>query len=100
MYQKFIMHLLSNKGNFRYVTNMQALHRSLRELLNDCMIIMFVCGTIGIALKFITFFDQWVYFPAFPNALDSLFLISSVIYLTWKSRTALNSVRRLAHNEN
>lgn len=50
------------------------------------MLIIMVCGTIGIALKFITFFNQWVYFPSFPNVLDSTFLISAVAYLGWKSR--------------
>ena len=57
-----------------------------RELLQDCMIVVFVCGTIGIALKFVTFFNQWVYFPSFPNVLDSTFLISAVLFLAWKSR--------------
>ena len=40
------------------------------------MSLVFVFGIIGVALKFVTFFNQWVYFPSFPNALDSTFLIS------------------------
>jgi hypothetical protein len=59
------------------------------------MIIMLVAGTIGIALKFTTFFDRWVYFPSFPNIFDAAFLILSVGYLTWlakKSRTAKQTV--------
>ena len=64
---------------------MKAIHSNWTELFHDCMMIMFVCGTIGIALKFITFFNQWVYFPSFPNMLDSAFLISAVMYFTWKS---------------
>ena len=32
--------------------------KTWRELLNDCLIIMFVFGTFGIALKFTTFFDR------------------------------------------
>jgi len=45
-----------------------------------------VFGTVGIALKFTTFFNRWVYFPSFPNALDSTFLILSVVYLAWKAK--------------
>ena len=64
---------------------MKAIHNNKNELLHDCMLIIFVCGTIAIALKFITFFNQWVYFPSFPNALDSTFLISAAGYLAWRS---------------
>jgi hypothetical protein len=60
------------------------MYDSWRKLLGDCIIIMFVSGTIGIALKFITLFDQVVYFPSFPNIFDSLFLISAVLFLAWK----------------
>jgi hypothetical protein len=55
--------------------------KSWKELGNDLIMIIFIVGTIGIALKFTTFFDQWVYFPAFPNTLDSAFLISAVLYM-------------------
>lgn len=65
---------------------MKTIHRNWIELTNDCLIIMFVAGTVGIALKFTTFFDQWVYFPSFPNILDAAFLITSVMYLTTRSR--------------
>jgi hypothetical protein len=67
---------------------MKALHRNWNELANDCMIIMLLTGTVGIALKFITFFDQWVFFPSFPNTLDSAFLIISVAYLGWRAKCA------------
>jgi hypothetical protein len=66
---------------------MKPIHNNYKELFNDCLSIIFACGTIGIALKFITFFDKWVYFPSFPNYLDSAFLICSVLYLTIKLRT-------------
>ncbi|MGA3290341.1 MAG: hypothetical protein ABSD42_08900 [Candidatus Bathyarchaeia archaeon] len=65
---------------------MKAIHDNWNELFHDCMSIIFVCGIIGIAVKFVTFFNQWVYFPSFPNALDSTFLVSGVLYLAWKSR--------------
>jgi hypothetical protein len=42
-------------------------------------------GVIGIALKFTMLFDQWLYFPFFPNIFDSIFLIVSVIYLAYRS---------------
>jgi cytochrome c oxidase assembly factor CtaG len=65
---------------------MKAMHRNWKELLNDCLLIVCVFGTIGIALKFTVFFDKWVYFPLFPNIVDATFLISSGIYLAWKAR--------------
>jgi hypothetical protein len=65
---------------------MKAPHKSWKDLLNDCLLIVCVFGTIGIALKFTTFFDKWVYFPSFPNVLDATFLISSGIYLALKAR--------------
>jgi len=65
---------------------MKAPHKSWKELLNDCLLLVCVFGTIGIALKFTTFFDKWVYFPSFPNVLDATFLISSGIYLALKAR--------------
>ena len=65
---------------------MKAIHNNYAQLFHDCMLIVFVCGTIGIAIKFVTFFNQWVYFPSFPNFIDASFLISAVIYLAWKSR--------------
>ena len=64
---------------------MKPIHNNKNELFHDCMLLIFVCGSIGMALKFATFFNQWVYFPSFPNALDSAFLISAVMYLAWRS---------------
>ena len=64
---------------------MKVIHNNRNELFQDLMTIMFVCGTIGIALKFVTFFNQWVYFPSFPNMLDSAFLVSAVTFFAWKS---------------
>jgi hypothetical protein len=65
---------------------MKTLHNNWNQLACDCIQIALVCGTIGIALKFTTFFNQWVYFPTFPNALDSAFLITAVLSLTWMAR--------------
>jgi hypothetical protein len=65
---------------------MKAIHNNYSQLLHDCMLIVFVCGTIGIAIKFATFVNQWVYFPSFPNVIDASFLILAVSYLAWKSR--------------
>lgn len=65
---------------------MKPIHENWSQLAHDCMLVVFVCGTIGIAAKFVTFFNQWVYFPSFPNLIDATFLISAVVYLGWKSR--------------
>ena len=65
---------------------MHVIHNSWKELVHDCALIMMVCGTVGIAIKFVTFFNHWVYFPSFPNIIDSTFLVISVAYLSWSSR--------------
>jgi hypothetical protein len=44
-----------------------------------------VSGVIGIALKFMTLLDHWLYFPIFPNILDALFLVISVLYLAYQA---------------
>ncbi|MFA5365199.1 MAG: hypothetical protein WC325_08480 [Candidatus Bathyarchaeia archaeon] len=77
---------------------MKTLHTNWSALANDCMLIILLCGTVGIALKFTTFFNHWVYFPSFPNILDATFLIFSVIYLTWKARrtTIITTKRNLS----
>ena len=65
---------------------MKILHYSRwKDLANDCLRVMLVSGTIGIALKFTTLFDKWIYFPFFPNILDATFLISAVSILGWKA---------------
>ena len=57
-----------------------------RELARACLSIVCVTGTIGIALKFITLFERWVYFPTFPNICDSIFLIFAVLWLAISQR--------------
>lgn len=54
-----------------------------KELIMILGHILSVCGTIGIALKFITFFEHWVFFPLWPNICDSVFLICAILYTTW-----------------
>lgn len=68
---------------------MKAVHQNWNQLANDCIQIALVCGTIGIALKFTTFFNQWVYFPVFPNMLDSAFLITAILYFAYTARKRL-----------
>lgn len=62
------------------------MYKKWKDLFGDLLVILCVSGTVGIALKFITFFDKWVFFPSFPNIFDSTFLISAVLYLTWKMK--------------
>lgn len=58
---------------------------------NFLLSVIFATGTIGIALKFITTIiqcnllgvQQYVYFPIFPNVLDSTFLSLGAIYFLW-----------------
>jgi len=69
---------------------MKAVHQNWNQLASDCIQIALVCGTIGIALKFITFFNHWVYFPAFPNVLDSAFLITAILYFAYAARKRIH----------
>jgi hypothetical protein len=59
---------------------MRSEEKNLKEVFSNGLLVVFFSGTIGIALKFFTFFNHWVYFPSFPNALDSGFLILSATY--------------------
>jgi hypothetical protein len=69
---------------------MKSVHQNWNQLGSDCLQIAFVCGTIGIALKFLTFFNHWVYFPTFPNVLDSAFLITSILYFAYAARKRIH----------
>ncbi len=60
---------------------MKVVNENFRKFVNNCFIVILVAGTIGIALKFIAYFNHWVYFPSFPNILDSAFLVISAVYL-------------------
>jgi hypothetical protein len=62
------------------------MYKNWKDLFGDLLSVLFISGTIGFALKFSTYFDKWVYFPSFPNIFDSTFLISAVLYLTWKMK--------------
>ena len=71
-------------------------YHTYKNLAIDLLSLLFISGTIGIALKFITFqiilnenlasgnILTDVFFPYFPNILDSAFLISAVFYLAWR----------------
>jgi cytochrome c oxidase assembly factor CtaG len=74
---------------------MKLMYRNWTELLHDCIIVLILSGTAGIAVKFTTFFDKWVYFPSFPNICDAAFLILSVAYLAWRAKRPRKSKNRL-----
>jgi hypothetical protein len=69
------------------------IHKSWRELLEDCLIIACVSGTVGIALKFTTLFNIWVLFPVWPNVCDVAFLIFSSLFLGWLARKHIGKVK-------
>ncbi len=48
---------------------------------NFCLVILSVSGIVGFSFGFGKWFDNWVFLPAFPNALDSAFLAFSAAYL-------------------
>jgi hypothetical protein len=60
------------------------IHRSWRCLLFDLSVILVVCGTVGIALKFVYYLEKWVWFPLLPNVLDSAFLIAGACLLAFQ----------------
>ena len=71
-------------------------YKTSKALVVDLLTVLLISGTIGIALKFVTFqiilnenlvsgnLLTGLFFPYFPNLLDSLFLISSVTFLAWR----------------
>jgi len=63
-----------------------ALKASWTDVFKQIPTIVCIIGTIGIALKFTTFFDGWVYFPLWPNICDSVFLVASALYLGLRRR--------------
>lgn len=65
---------------------MKTIHRSWSDLANDLIQILIIGGAIGVAAKLISYFNKWVYFPSFPNVVDATFIVTAVIYLSWKSR--------------
>ena len=65
---------------------MKPFHQTRKSLVEDLLFIILVSGTVGIALKFTTFFENWVYFPIFPNIPDAMFLVLLVVYLFWRTK--------------
>lgn len=58
----------------------------IKKLKGSLIIIsIIVGGLIGMAFKFIYLFEKWVYFPWFPNILDSIFIILGATYLGIKA---------------
>ena len=64
---------------------MNCIHQTKRELVIDLVTVIFVVGIAAVALKWATFFGQWVLFPYFPNALDATFLIAGAVWLGARS---------------
>jgi hypothetical protein len=53
----------------------------MHKLAKNLIAVACVAGSVGIAAKFALFWDNWVYFPLFPNICDSAWLVFSVSYL-------------------
>ncbi len=47
----------------------------LREFLFKAVVVATSAGLIGFALKFTTYFEQWVYLPNWPNRFDVVFIV-------------------------
>lgn len=55
----------------------------LRELAVKALVVILAAGTVGIALKFTTYFEKWVWFPIWPNAVGAAFLIATALTLAY-----------------
>jgi|GEM_PF-3912937 len=76
---------------------MKDIHNNWRSLIKDLLTIVCIFGTVSIALKFLYFqlslnlnlkagnIITEIYFPFFPNVLDSAFLIFATLFLAAKS---------------
>jgi len=60
--------------------------RTGRQLFMRCVDIMCLFGIAGYALKLPTFFNNWVYYPLWPNLGDSLFLLVCVAWFVVRLR--------------
>jgi hypothetical protein len=60
--------------------------RTGKQLFIRCVDIMCLFGIAGYALKLPTFFNNWVYFPLWPNLGDSLFLLACVVWFVLRLR--------------
>ena len=58
------------------------------QVLERGSILLFCAGILGIAFKFSTYWNHWVYFPLWPNICDSLFLIVGALVLAYKALRA------------
>ena len=67
------------------VKTMKPLHSNWFDLVNGLLLITFTVGTISIALKVIYYLNECVCFPTFPNALDGAFLITAILYLSYRA---------------
>ena len=43
---------------------------SLRTFASNLSLLVFSFGTVGVALKLVTFYGHWVFLPMFPDVLD------------------------------
>jgi hypothetical protein len=66
---------------------LRELHKDWKSLAADLVIIVCITGTVGIALKFVSYFNNWVWFPTFPNIFDSAYLIFSICIVFFLSRS-------------
>ena len=58
---------------------------SSQRLLRSMTVILFAGGMFGIAIKFTTLFNKWIYFPISPNFVDAIFLMVGTAYLSWRA---------------
>ena len=68
---------------------MKELHKDWQSLSRDLLLIACITGTVGIAAKYVSFFNNWVWFPTFPNIFDSAFLIFSVFVVYFLGRSKM-----------
>ena len=45
------------------------------DFIRKAVVLTLAAGTLGFALKFITYFENWCWLPTFPNIFDAVFLV-------------------------
>lgn len=60
---------------------MREIHSNWKAVCSDCISIALITASACIGLKFLSFFDHWVFFPTWPNIADVVVLWTTEAWL-------------------
>jgi hypothetical protein len=89
-----VMHSFNALFNKKLKHKRKEMFRTWRSLVDTLVTLIAVFGTIFIALKYCTFFDHWVYFPLWPNVVDSIVLILACLWLSRYPQKLVREIKR------